>query len=324
MTSRITTLLLAVVVLALPHSIAIAQSYPNRTITVVVPSPPGGGDDFIGRLFAQHLGEATGQPVVVENLTGAGATIAYASVVRAAPDGYRLLITNSGQTTFPALYSSLSFDPVENLEPISLIFKTPFGVTVTSKLNARTLPEFIQLAKSSPGKLNFGSGGNGTGNHIAGELFKKLTGTDIVHVPFKGAGPAMTALLGGQIEVMFATMTTAGLASQNAAGTVRVLAVSGDKRSTSLPSVPTAAEAGLEGYNALIWWGVSAPKGTPPEIIARLNAEVRSMLQKPAVRQKLQDMGGVPLGTSSAEAKEQIARETKELTAFVSTLGIKQ
>ena len=132
------------------------------------------------------------------------------------------------------------------------------------------------------------------------------------------------ATRGGQIEVLFATMTTAGLASQNAAGTVRVLAVSGDKRSTSLPSVPTAAEAGLDGYNALIWWGVSAPKGTPPEIIARLNAEVRSMLQKPAVRQKLQDMGGVPLGTSSAEAKEQIARETKELTAFVSTLGIKQ
>jgi len=180
------------------------------------------------------------------------------------------------------------------------------------------------VAKASPGKLNFGSGGGGTGNHIAGEIFKKLTGTDLVHVPYKGAGPAMAALLGGQIDVLFATMTTAGLAAQNASGKVKTLAVSGDARSTSLPNVPTAAEAGLPGYNTVIWWGLTAPKGTPPAVIARLNAEIQAFVRKPAVLEKFREIGAVPLGTSAADAKEQIARETKELTPFVKQLGIKQ
>ena len=306
-----------------PASAQTTPAYPSKAITIIVPFAPGGGDDFIGRLFAQHLGESLGQPAVVENMPGAGGTIGYAALLRSPADGYRLVTTNSGQTIWPAFYPQLGFDPVEDFVPIGLIYKTPFGVTVAARVPAKNLSEFIAYAKANPGKLNFGSGGNGTANHIAGEIFKKVTGTDLVHVPFKGAGPSFIALLGGQIDVMFATMTTAGLADHNAKGTVRVLAVSGDRRSTSLPNVPTAAEAGVQGYDTTIWWGIAAPKGTPPDVIAKLNAELRAFLQKPAIVARMNEIGGIPLGTSPAEAKAQVAKETKELSAFVTQLGLK-
>lgn len=302
---------------------ALADGYPSKPITVVAVSPPGGGDDFTARLFAQQLRESTKQTVMVENIAGGGATIAYANVARSTPDGHRLLISNSVQTSFPALYANLPFDPVDGFEHIGLIFKTPFAVTVSSRLNVKNLAEFIQLAKASPGKLNFGSGGSGTGNHLAGEIFKSITGTDIVHVPFKGAGPAMVALLGGQIDVMFATLTTGGLAGHHASGAVRILAISDDRRALSLPNIPTAAEAGLPGYMTSIWWAVSAPKGTPAEVVEKLNREIKQMVRSPAVMQKFNDMGGIPLGSSSSEAKELIARETKTMSAFVTSLGLK-
>jgi len=310
-------------IVAAISSVAMADGYPSKPITVVAVSPPGGGDDFTARLFAQQLRESTKQTVMVENIAGGGATIAYANVARSAPDGHRLLISNSVQTSFPALYNNLPFDPVEGFEHIGLIFKTPFAVTVSSRLNVKTLAEFIQLAKASPGKLNFGSGGSGTGNHLAGEIFKNITGTDIVHVPFKGAGPAMVALLGGQIDVMFATLTTGGLAGHHASGSVKILAISDDRRALSLPSIPTAAEAGLPGYMTSIWWAVSAPKGTPAEVVDKLNREIKQMVKSPAVLQKFNDMGAIPLGSSTPEAKELIARETKSMSAFVTSLGLK-
>ena len=308
--------------LGLP-GMAMADGYPTKPITVVAVSPPGGGDDFTARLFAQQLRESTKQTVMVENIAGGGATIAYTNVARSAPDGHRLLISNSVQTSFPALYTNLPFDPVEGFEHIGLIFKTPFAVTVSNRLNVKNLAEFIQLAKASPGKLNFGSGGSGTGNHLAGEIFKNITGTDIVHVPFKGAGPVMVALLGGQIDVMFATLTTGGLAGHHASGGVRILAISDDRRALSLPSIPTAAEAGLPGYMTSIWWAVSAPKGVPADVVERLNREIKQMVKSPAVIQRFNDMGAIPLGTSAAEAKELIVRETKSMSAFVTSLGLK-
>lgn len=323
MASTIRSVLAAALLAATPIAEVLAQAYPNKPITVVVAYAPGGGDDFVGRLFARHLSESVGQPVVVENMPGASGTIGYASVVRAPADGYRLVVANSGQTLYPTFYPGLPFNVVESLESIGMIYKTPFAVTVASSVPAKNLTEFIAYARANPGKLNFGSGGNGTANHIAGEIFKKLTGTDLVHIPFKGAGPAFQALLGGQIEVMFATLTTAGLAASNAEGRVRVLAVSGDTRATSMPQIPTAAEAGLQGYDTTIWWGVSAPKGTPPDILAKLNAELRSFVQKQEVQDRFREMGAIPLGTTSADAQQQIARETTQMTEFTRQAGIK-
>ncbi len=306
------------------HGGAWAQAWPSRPVSLVVPAAPGGGSDFLGRLFAEHLGEALGQAVVVDNVPGAANTIGHGAAAKAPPDGYRLLISDSGQAIFPALYPNLSFDPIAHLEQISLFIEVPVAITVAAKLNARTLAEFITLAKSTPGKLNVGTGGAGTANHIAGEIFKKITGTDFVHVPYKGAGPMMAALVGGQVDVIFATSTTAGLAGQHNAGAVRVLAVSGSKRLSSLPQVPSAPEVGLPDYMYSIWWGLAAPKGTPQPIIARLGDEVRKFLARPNTQKRMAEYGATILGTSQAEAQARLLRDTKELSALVTQLGITQ
>lgn len=301
---------------------AAATSYPDRAVVLVVPYSAGGGSDLVGRLLAEHLRETMGQPVAVENLAGGGGTIGYASVARARPDGYRLVITDSSQTTMPALYPKLSFDPVDGLDPVTLFFEVPVGVVVSSSVKAKNLAELIQIAKSSPGTLNFGSSGSGTAIHMAGEIFKKVAGVDIVHVPYKGGSAAMAALLGGQVELMFATLSTPGLSEHHRRGTLRVLAVSGNQRSALLPDVPSAAEEGFPDFRYAVWYGLSAPKGTPSEVLAKLHRETASFLGASTTRQKIQELGARPLGTAMADTRERIARETRDQSALVRQLGL--
>jgi len=297
-------------------------TYPDRGIVLVVPYSPGGGSDLVARLLAEHLREAMGQPVTVENLAGGGGTIGYASVARARPDGYRLVLTDSSQTTMSARYPKLSFDPIENLDPITILLEVPVGIVAAKSVKATNLAELIQIAKSSPGKLNFGSSGSGTAIHMAGELFKKIAGIDIVHIPYKGGAAAMAALLGSQVDLMFATLSTPGLSEYHRQGSLRVLAVSGEQRSALLPDVPSATEAGFPDFRYAVWYGLAAPKGTPNEVLAKLHRETTNFLEKPATRQKLQELGARSLGTTPADARERIARETKEQSALVRQLGL--
>jgi tripartite-type tricarboxylate transporter receptor subunit TctC len=289
-------------VLALLGSPAQA-AYPDRPITVVVPASPGGGSDFVGRLFADHLRQATGQPVPVEYVPGAGQTIGYANVARSSPDGYRILITDSSQTGYPALYN-LPFDPLVDIEPVTLLYEVPVAIIASGALKAANLAELIALAKASPGALNYGSGGIGTANHVAGEVFANVAGIELFHVPYKGAGPAMAALLGEGIQLMFASMTTGGIAANHEAAKIRVLAVSGDKRVPGVSNVPSAAEAGVPQYDYKFWWGIAVPRGTPANVVERLNAQARAFLQKPETQQKLAPISAQILGTSAAEARQ--------------------
>jgi len=315
-------LLCLVFMLALAALASPSYAYPDRPITVVVPAAAGGGSDFVGRLFAAHLHQATGQPAPVEYIPGAGQTIGYANVARSAPDGYRILIADNSQTGYPALYK-LPFDVLADFEPVSLLIEVPVAIIAGSGVKVSNVAELVSLAKGSPGTLNYGSGGIGTANQIAGEVFKTITGTDLVHVPYKGAGPAMAGLLGGEIQLMFASMTTGGIAANHASNKIRVLAVSGDKRVAGLPDVPSAAEAGIPQYNYKFWWGVLVPRGTPQSVIERLSAEVRAFLQKPETQAKLAPISAQILASTPAEAKERIARETKERVDLIKRLQIK-
>jgi len=297
------------------------DAYPSRPITLVVGYAPGGGTDLVARLLAEHLRDATGQNVIVENKPGANATIAYASVARARPDGYRLLITDSSQAIFKEVYPKLEFDPMRDLEPIGLIVDVPIGVAVSKDLHVRSLAELVQEARTKPGTLNYATGG--TASYIAAQSFNKVTGAKMVSVPFKGAAEATNALVSGYVQVMFAPLTTTSLAGNHNSGNIRVVAVSGTRRSTSLPDVPSAAEAGVPGFKFSIWWGLAAPKGIPDEVLARLNAEVVSFTQKPEVRARLAELGGAPMKTTPAQARERVAKDTGEQSALARELGLK-
>ncbi len=314
---------LACIALALAAHAPDAHAWPDKPITIVVPAAPGGGSDFLGRLFAEHLSQSTGQTVTVENIPGAGQTIGYANVARSAPDGHRMVMTDSSQTAWPAFYPRLSFDVLDGIEPASMMIEVPVAIIATPGLKVNSVSDLIKLAKAEPGKLNFGSGGIGAGNHLSGEVFKSITGTQIAHVPYKGAGPAMTGVLTGEIQLMFAGMTTGGIAQNHAVGKIRVLAVSGNKRAASLPNVPSAAEAGIPQYDYTQWWGIAVPKGTPQAVIDRLNAEARAFLNKPETRDKLTPMNAQVLALSHADARQRIARETKERVELVKQLNIK-
>ena len=271
--------------------VAFAQGkYPQRTVTLVVPTPPGGSTDFTARLIVEPLTRALGQPVIVDNRPGASGNIGNQFVARSKPDGYTLLMAYSGyQVGNPHLFKDAGWDPLKDFVPVAMVTRAPQVFAIPSTLPVNSLQELIAYAKKNPGKLNYASSGNGSIQHIAGELFKQLTGTFITHIPYRGSGPAVQDLLAGTVDLHITT--PASVVSHIKSGRLRALAVTSAKRLPSLPDVPTATEAGLKGYDLDSWFALYAPAGTPAAIVQQLNAEVNKILQMPEVRKKAEDSG---------------------------------
>ena len=313
---------LAAVATALPmraHS-AFAQAYPSRPVRVVVPVAAGGATDILGRLLVQWLTERMGQPFVVENRPGAGGNIGTETVVRAAPDGYTLLLIQAGNVINTSLYNNLSFNFPRDIVTVTAISRPPFLMSVHPSVPAKTVAEFIAYANANAGKVNMASAGVGTGNHVAGELFKMHTGVQMVHVPYRGGGPALIDLVGGQVQVMFGSMPS--MIQYVRQGTLRPLAVTTRVRSDVLPDVPTVGET-VPGYEASDFYGLGAPKDTPPEIVARLNEAVNAWLSDPAVKARLADLGGMVTGGSTADAGKLVVEETEKWAKVVKFAGAK-
>jgi tripartite-type tricarboxylate transporter receptor subunit TctC len=283
--------------------------YPSRPVRIVVPSPPSGGTDIIGRVLAQHFSKALGQQFVVENKAGAGNMIGIEAVARAAPDGYTLLMVPSTLALNSVLYKKVPYDPVRDFAPVTLAATAPNILIVNTALPAKSLAELIALAKAKPGALSYGTPGVGTSPHMAMELLKSMAGIDIQHVPYKGTAPALTDVMGGQIAAMFANALTAR--PQIDSGRVRALAVSGPKRIEALPGVPPVADT-VPGYEAMQWYGLVAPAGTPPAIIARLNAEALKALRSDEMKERLALDGAEPVGSTAAEFGALIRSELEK------------
>ena len=264
--------------------------YPERPITLVVPTAPGGTTDFTARLIADPLARALGQPVVVDNKPGASGNIGNQMVARAKPDGYTLLLAYSGyQVGNPHLFKKAGWDPIKDFAPVGMLTRAPQVLVARANLPANNLRELMAYAKANPGKLNYASSGNGSIQHISGELFKQLTGTQITHIPYKGAGPAVQDLLGGQVDLFFTT--PASVVSQIKGEKLKALAVTSPRRLASLPQVPTAAESGLSNFDLDSWFALYAPAGTPADIVQLLNAEIGKVLAMPDIRKKAEDSG---------------------------------
>ena len=287
---------------------ALAQDpYPSKPIRFILPFPPGGGTDLLGRLIADRLSSALGQPVVTENRGGAGGNVGAEAAAHSAPDGYTIVLVAPSIAISPTLYSKLNYDPIKDFAPIALVAQVPNVMVTHPSVPATTLAEFIAYARGNPGKLNFGSGGLGTSNHLAGELFNLRTGAGLIHVPYKGVNLAMNGVLAGEVHLVFIGVPVP--APHIKAGRLRGLAVLGRERSPLIPDVPTAAEAGLPDFDVTTWYGVLAPAGTPRPIIQRLNAELTKMMQAPDVKERLAAMGTDPLTSSPEELGAYIKQE---------------
>jgi tripartite-type tricarboxylate transporter receptor subunit TctC len=264
--------------------------FPQRPITLVVPTAPGGSTDFTARLIVDPLSRALGQPVVVDNKPGASGNIGNQFVARSKPDGYTLLVSYSGyHVGNPHLFKQAGWDPIKDFAPVAMMTRAPQVIATSPKLPANNLKELIAYAKANPGRLNYASSGNGSIQHIAGELFKQLTGTFITHIPYRGSGPAVQDLMGGQVDIFITT--PAGVVSQIQGGRLKGIAVTSKQRLTSLPNVPTAAESGLSGYELDSWFALYAPAGTPADIVQQLNAEVNKILVSAEARKKAEESG---------------------------------
>ena len=301
---------------------AAAQSYPVKPIRVIAPSGAGGPVDVICRAVSQGLGEALGQPLVVENRVGAAGLIGTDIVAKAPPDGYTLLFGFSGPLAIvPNLNSKTPYDPQKDLVAISQVAAAPYVLLVHPSVPAKSVKQLIALAKSRPGKMNFGSGGVGVGLHMAGELFKVSAGINIVHVPYKGAAPAMTALMSGEVDMMFDGLSAA--LPHVREGRVRALAVGGDKRSSLLPELPTVQEAAGFKFNTSGWYGMVAPRGTPQPIVMRLHEAIVRTLAKPELKDSLAKLAVEPVGSSPAEFARQIREENAAWAKVIKAAGIK-
>jgi tripartite-type tricarboxylate transporter receptor subunit TctC len=307
---------------ALPFSshVARAQAYPSRPVRLIVGYPPGGVTDIAARVIGQWLSEKLGQPVIVDNRPGASSNIAAEAVVRAPPDGYTLLLVFSANAINATLYEKLKFDFIREISPVAGIARAPQVMEVTPSVPAKSVPEFIAYAKANPGKLNFASGGIGAPAHVTGELFKMMAGVNLVHVPYRGGGPALTDLIGGQVQVMFDAMTSS--IAHIRAGKLRALAVTTATRSEALPEIPTVAEF-LPGYEASAFVGIGAPKNTPMEIVDRLNKEINAALADPKVRARFAELGTIVLPGSPGDFGKLIADETEKWAKVVKFAGIK-
>jgi len=299
--------------------IARAQAYPTRPVRMIVGYPAGGGVDFTARLIGQWLSERLGQPFVVENRLGAGSNIATEAVVRAASDGYTLLLVTPANAINATLYDKLNFNFIRDIEPVAGIHRVSNVMVVHPSFPAKTVPEFITYAKINPGKINMAAGIGGA-DHVSGELFKMLTGVNMVHVPYRGAQPAMTDLLGGQVQVFFASMTAA--IAHIKTGKLRALAVTTAVRSEALPELPTVGEF-VPGFEASQWYGIGVRKGTPVEIGDRLNTEINAGLADPKMKARLADLGGMVLAGSPTDFGKLIADETEKWAKVVKFAGLK-
>ena len=297
---------------------ALALDYPTRPVRVVVGFPAGGPTDVLARLVGQRLSERLGQQFVVENKPGAGSNIATESVVNAAPDGYTILVCASANTINTTLYKRLSFDFARDLVPVAGLARVPNALLVHPAVPARSVAEFIAYAKSNPGKIDMASSGNGTTPHLGGELFKAMAGVDLVHVPYRGSAPAVTALIGGQVQVWFGDIPTA--ISHIRSGAIRALAVTTPTRTEILPDLPSIADT-VPGYDASAWFGFVAPKGTPGEVIDKLNREINAALADEKIKARIADLGSTPMIASPAEFGAFIASETRKWSKAVALSG---
>ncbi len=299
---------------------AAAQDWPNRPVKWIVPYPPAGTTDVLARIIAQWLTEKTGQQFVVENKPGGGNNIGTEFVVKAAPDGYTMLLVNPAHGINATLYKNLSFNVIRDIEPVAGLARSPNVMEVPADFPARTVKEFIDYCKANPGKVNMASSGSGTSVHLSGELFKSMTGCQMLHVPYKGAGPALVDLMAGQVHVLFDNLPSS--IGHIKGGKLRALGVTSAQRSPALPDVPTVGDT-VPGYEATAWFGIGMPKGTPKEIIQKLNAEVNRALADPAMQKRLGELGGVPLPGSPEDFGKVIAAETAKWEKVVISSGAK-
>jgi len=297
-----------------------AQAYPTRPVSLVAGFAPGGGVDITARLIGQWLSERLGQQFVIENRPGASSNIATEAVVRAPADGYTLLMVGSFNTINATLYDKLNYNFIRDIAPVASVIRYPYVMVVNLSVPAKSVPDFIAYAKANPRKLNMASPGIGSGPHIAGELFKMMAGVDMVHVPYRGSGPALTDLLGGQVQVSFASMPSS--IQYIRAGKLRALAVVTATRSEVVPDVPTIGEF-VPGYEASSWYGVGAPKATPAEIVDKLNNEINAGLADPKMKARLADLGEIPFPGSPADFGKFIAADTEKWAKVVKFTGIK-
>ena len=297
---------------------AAAADYPNRPIKWVVPYPPGGTTDVLARIMAQYLTERLGQPVLVENRPGAGNNIGTEAVVTAPPDGYTMLFVNPAHGINASLYKKLNFNFIRDIEPVAGLVRTPNVMVVNNGLPVKTVADFITYCKANPDKVNLASSGSGTSTHLSGELFKFMTGCNMLHIPYKGAGPVLTDLIGGQVQVFFDNLPSS--APHIKGNSIRALAVTSAAREPSMMELPTVGDT-VPGYEATAWFGVGMPKGSPREAIDRINAEVNRALADPKMRARLAELGGVPIGGTPADFGKVIAAETEKWAKVVAASG---
>jgi tripartite-type tricarboxylate transporter receptor subunit TctC len=301
--------------MAMTGGSAMAQAWPSKPISLIVPFPAGGTTDVLARALAEKLSQSLGQTVIVESKPGAGATLGADYVAKAKPDGYTLLVGAVHHTIASSVYKKLPYDFQKDLAPITTIALVPNVLTVNANTPAKNVAELVALLKAKPGHYNYGSNGNGTAQHLIGTQFENLTGTDIVHIPYKGSGPLVTDLLGGQVTMSFDTITP--VLQHIKSGKLRALAVTTAKRSSALPDVPTLEEAGLKGFNIGTWFGVLAPAATPKDILARLNTETVKAIHSPEFRKRMDEIGAEPIGNSADQMAQQIRGETEKFAKLV-------
>lgn len=284
---------------------AIAQAYPNKPVKLVVPFPPGGGTDIVARLIAQKLSEIWQQPVIIDNKPGANTLIGTEFVAKAPSDGYTLLMASPSHTINPSLYKNLRFDTQKDFSGAAIVATGPLVLTVSPSVPAKNVRELIELAKAQPGKISYASAGTGSSTHLAGELFKNLAGIEMMHVPYKGTAPAITDLIGGQVQATFLPLP--GVFQHIRNGKLKALALTGTTRFASMPELPTIAESGLSGYSVQQWWGIVAPSGTSKEIVRKINADVAKLLESQSLRVQLAAIGAEP-GNGSPEQFDSLIR----------------
>jgi tripartite-type tricarboxylate transporter receptor subunit TctC len=297
-----------------------AQNYPTRAVTIIVPQPPGGGTDIISRIIADQLSKQLGQAVIVENRAGAGTVVGSAAAANAEADGYTLLAgLSANMAVNPSLFAKLPYDPIRDFAPVAMLANYPFVVVVSKDFPAKSIPELIALAKSRPGEINYASAGNGSGQHLSAELFKFMTGTNLTHVPYRGAAPAYTNVISGQVPVFFDNLSSA--LGQIKSGNVRALAVTAKERSPLLPDVPTVAES-VPGYSNYVWFGLWAPKKTPQPIIEKLHAEVTKALAEPSVKERITTAGGIVSDMPLADIEPFVKAEIVKWADVIKRAGI--
>lgn len=316
--ARCTSLaLLAAIAASTP---ALAADYPSKLVRWVVPYPPAGTTDVLARIVAAWLTEKMGQTFVVENKPGAGNNIGVEAVVNAAPDGYTMLLVNPANGINATLYKNLNYNFMRDIVPVVGLIRVPNVMEVTNSFPAKTVQEFIAYCKANPGKINMASSGSGTSVHLSGELFKSMTGCDMLHVPYKGAGPALTDLIGGQVHVLFDNLPSS--INHIKGGRIRALAVTSEQREPAMPHLPTVGDT-VPGYEATAWFGIGMPKGTPRDVIDKINAEVNRALADPKMRERLAELGGKSIGGTPEDFAKVIAAETAKWAAVVISSGAK-